>query len=35
MVKAMKRKRKHIQILSRLDAMGDLTQNKELVVFGE
>ena len=35
MVKAMKRKRKHTQILSRLDAMGDLTQNKDLVVFGD
>jgi len=35
MMKAMKRKRKHKQIMERLNAMNTLTNNKDMVVFGE
>jgi hypothetical protein len=35
MQKALKKKRAHIQTMSRLDAMGKLADNNKVVIFGE
>ena len=35
MLKGLKRKRKHIQVMERLNAMNDLSTNKGLVIFGD
>ena len=34
-MKNMKKKRKHLQIMARLNSLDSLTQNKKLVVFGD
>ena len=35
MLKGLKKKRKHLQIMERLGAVGSLTDNKNLVVYGD
>ena len=34
-MKAMKKKRKHLQVMERLDAMDAMAKNKDLVVYGD
>lgn len=35
MLKGLKKKREHIQIMSRLDTLDSLTSNKNVVIFGD
>lgn len=34
-MKGMKKKRKHLQVMERLNAINSLSNNKDLVVFGD
>lgn len=35
MLKGMKRKRKHLQVMARLNSLDSVTRNKNVVIYGE